>query len=131
MCALNTSWNVSSSSDSMRSKTTKYVCFLILIRFIFSKTMFDSSILKKMFRNAELIKTKRDNFFDDDEKISNAVVSNVFEIFEFSFEIKKKLKFSEFSESNVNVGSLVILSWSCDSSLVNTEHVSSNYCKLW
>ena len=101
MCALNTSWNVSSSSDSMRSKTTKYVCFLILIRFIFSKTMFDSSILKKMFRNAELIKTKRDNFFDDDEKISNAVVLNAFENFEFSFEIKKKLKFSKFFESNV------------------------------
>ena len=63
--------------------------------------MFDSSILKKMFRNAELIKTKRDNFFDDDEEISNAVISNVFENFEFSSEIKKKLKFSEFSESNV------------------------------
>ena len=63
--------------------------------------MFDSSILKKMFQNAESIKTKRDNFFDDDEKISNAVVSNAFENFEFSSEIKKKLKFSEFSESNV------------------------------
>ena len=63
--------------------------------------MFDSSILKKMFRNAELIKTKRDNFFDDDEKISNAVVLNAFENFEFSFEIKKKLKFSKFFESNV------------------------------
>ena len=101
MCALNTSWNVSSSSDSMRSKTTKYVCFLILIRFIFSKTMFDSSILKKMFRNAESIKTKRDIFFDDDEEISSAIASNAFENFKFSFEIKKELKLSKFFESNV------------------------------
>ena len=63
--------------------------------------MFDSLILKKMFRNTESIETKRNNFFDDDEKISNAIVSNVFKNFEFSSEIKKKLKFSEFSESNV------------------------------
>ena len=62
--------------------------------------MFNSSILKKIFRNVESIKTKRDNFFDD-EKISNAIVLNAFKNFEFSFKIKKKLKFSKFSELNV------------------------------
>ena len=54
-----------------------------------------------MFRNVESIKAKRDNFFNDDEEISNAVASNAFENFEFLSEIKKKLEFSEFFESNV------------------------------